>query len=174
MALSLAEIIILSLVIDWLFRKFRIPGLVGMLLLGIVFGPYTLGIINPELIAPLLAVMAIGFIILEKRETIAHEISRKLSKILIFAEILLFVMAGAQVNIKVVWQVGLTGVALLMMSLLFRSLGTYCYVLGSHLNFKERIFVVIAYMPKATVQAAIGAAPLAAMKLAGMNLLPAN
>ena len=119
--------------------------------------------------APLLAVMAIGFIILEKREKIAHEISRKLSKIWIFAEILLFVMAGAQVNIKVVWQVGLKGVALLGMSLIFRSLGTYCCVLGSHLNFKERMFVIISYMPKATVQAAIGAAPLAAMRLAGMN-----
>lgn len=99
----------------------------------------------------------------------AHEISKKLCKIWIFAEILLFVMAGVQVNIHVVWHVGLTGVALMVMSLFFRSLGTYCCVIGSHLNFKERMFVVIAYMPKATVQAAIGAAPLAAMKLAGMN-----
>jgi len=122
--------------------------------------------------ASLLAVMAIGFIILEKRKFMAQEMSAKLGKIWVLAEILLFVMAGVQVNIPVTLRAGLAGCALIGLALLSRSIGTYLCVMGSDLIFKERMFVVISYIPKATVQAAFGAAPLAAMKLAGMNTGP--
>ncbi len=122
--------------------------------------------------AALLAVMSIGFIILEKREHFAHEISAKLGKIWVFAEILLFCLVGAQVNVKVAWQSGLAGAALIGLALIARSIGTYLCVLGSELTTAERLFVVISYIPKATVQAAIGAAPLAAMSAAGMNTKP--
>ncbi len=122
--------------------------------------------------AALLAVMAIGFIILEKREHIAHEMSGKFSKIWVFAEIILFTMVGAQVNIDVALQTGLAGAVLIVLALAARSLGTYLCLLGSNLNASERLFVVISYIPKATVQAAIGAAPLAAMHLADMNTQP--
>jgi NhaP-type Na+/H+ or K+/H+ antiporter len=108
----------------------------------------------------LLGVMTIGFIILEKAETSAHKISRKLSKIWIFAEILLFVLVGAEVNIKVAWDAGLAGAALIFIALIGRSIGTYLSVMGTDLNFRERMFCVISYIPKATVQAAIGAVPL--------------
>jgi len=122
----------------------------------------------------LIAVMSIGFIILEKREHYAHELSAKLGKIWIFAEMLLFTLVGTQVNIDVALKAGLSGVALISIGLIGRSIGTYLCLLGSNLNFKERFFVVIAYLPKATVQAAIGAAPLAAMKFAGMDTAPGD
>jgi len=119
--------------------------------------------------AALLAVMAMGFIILEKDEHMAHEISSKLGKIWVFAEIVLFTMVGAQVNLEVAFEAGLSGAVLIALGLVARSIGTYGCLLGSDLNVSERLFVVISYLPKATVQAAIGGAPLAAMVLAGMG-----
>ncbi len=122
--------------------------------------------------ASLLSIMAIGFIILEKREKFAHELSSKLSKLWIFAEILLFVLVGSQVNINVAIDAGLPAVALIALALIARSIGSYISLFGSNLNFKEKLFVVISYIPKATVQAAIGGAPLIAMKLAGISTAP--
>ena len=122
--------------------------------------------------AALLAVMSVGFIILEKNEHYAHEISAKLGKIWVFAEIILFTMVGTQVNIPVAFKAGFAGAALIGIALIARSIGTYLCLLGSNLTTKERLFVVISYSPKGTVQAAIGAAPLAAMKLAGLNTGP--
>jgi len=122
--------------------------------------------------AALLAVMAVGFIILEKDEHMAHEISSKLAKIWVFAEIILFTMVGAQVNVRVAVEAGLAGAALIALGLVARSVGTYLCTLRSDLTPGERLFVVVSYLPKATVQAAIGGAPLAAMKLAGMDTRP--
>ena len=122
-------------------------------------------------IASLLGVMAVGFIILEKSEPIAHLISQKLKKIWVFAELLLFVLVGAQVNIKVAWHAGIAGTLVILVSLVFRSVGTYISLIGTPLNLKERIFCVIAYIPKATVQAAIGAVPLAAGVASGEVIL---
>lgn len=111
-------------------------------------------------IASLLGVMAIGFVILEKEEAIAHVISQNLKKIWVFAEMLLFVLIGAQVNIKVTLDAGLVGLGIIVAGLLCRSLGTYLAVLGAGLNRKEKLFCVVANLPKATIQAAIGAIPL--------------
>jgi NhaP-type Na+/H+ or K+/H+ antiporter len=109
--------------------------------------------------AALLAVMAMGFIILEKDDHMAHEISAKLGKIWVFAEIVLFTMVGAQVDIEVAMEAGFAGALIIGLGLVARSIGTYGCLLGSELNVAERIFVVITYLPKATVQAAIGGAP---------------
>lgn len=122
--------------------------------------------------AALLAVMAIGFIILEKDEHMAHEISAKLGKIWVFAEIVLFTMVGAEVNISVALQAGLAGMVVIVLGLVARSIGTWACLLGSDLNRGERLFVVISYLPKATVQAAIGGGALVAMKTAGMDTGP--
>lgn len=110
----------------------------------------------------LLAVMAIGLVILEVSESAAHAISAKLAKIWIGAEILLFVLVGAQVNTGVALKAGLAGLGVIAIGLVARSMGTYICVMGAGLNPKERLFCVISYIPKATVQAAIGAVPLAA------------
>lgn len=122
--------------------------------------------------AALIAVMAIGFVILEKREHMAHEISSKLGKIWVFAQIVLFSMVGAQVNFQAARQAGFAGVALILIALVGRSIGTYLCTFGADLNGKEKLFVVISYLPKATVQAAIGSAPLMVMASKGMDTHP--
>ncbi|MCP4746593.1 MAG: sodium:proton antiporter [Desulfobacteraceae bacterium] len=122
-------------------------------------------------VASLLGVMAIGFIILEKSEAVAHLISRKLKTLWIFAEMILFVLVGAQVNIHVAWKAGLAGSAVIFTGLLFRSIGTYLSLAKSGLNPPEKLFCTVAYIPKATVQAAIGAVPMAAGLASGEMIL---
>lgn len=113
-------------------------------------------------IASLLGIMTIGFIILEKYPAVANRLSSKLSKIWVFAELLLFVLIGAQVNIYVAFNSGLIGFLIIMVGLIARSVGVLLSVKGTDLSLKERLFCVISYMPKATVQAAIGSVPLSA------------
>jgi solute carrier family 9B (sodium/hydrogen exchanger), member 1/2 len=113
-------------------------------------------------IASLLGVMTIGFIILERKPAVAEGLASKFNKIWVFAEIMLFVLVGAQVNIYVAADSGLKGVFILAIGLAARSLGVYISLMGTNLNLKEKIFSMIAYIPKATVQAAIGAVPLMA------------
>ncbi len=122
-------------------------------------------------VASLLGVMAIGFIILEKSEPIAHIISQKLKKLWVFAELLLFVLVGAQVNIHVAWKAGLAGTLVILIGLVFRSVGTYLSLIGTPFTFREKMFCIVAYIPKATVQAAIGAVPLAAGVASGEVIL---
>ncbi|MDA3956392.1 cation:proton antiporter [Oceanispirochaeta sp.] len=112
--------------------------------------------------AALLGVMTCGFILLERVEHVAHELAEKLKKIWIFAEIILFVLIGLSVDLKVAWGAGLIGLLIISGGLVFRSLGVWLATTGSGLNRKERLFCVIAYLPKATVQAAMGSVPLAA------------
>jgi solute carrier family 9B (sodium/hydrogen exchanger), member 1/2 len=111
-------------------------------------------------IAGLLGVMTIGFIILEKMPHVGKRLSLKLNKIWVFAEILLFVLVGAEVNVGVALNAGAIGIVVILIGLVGRSLGVLISVMGTNLNWKERVFCVIAYIPKATVQAAIGAVPL--------------
>lgn len=122
--------------------------------------------------AALVAAMAIGVVFLERRERMAHEISAKLGKVWVLAEILLFTLVGAQVNLPVAWRAGLAGAGLIAAGLVARSVGTWLCLLGSDLDAGERLFVIVAYLPKATVQAAIGAGPLMAMRAAGMPIGP--
>ena len=118
------------------------------------------------------ATMAMGVIILERREHYAHEISAKLAKIWVFAEIVLFTLVGAEVNVSVAWQAGLAGAAVVALGLVARGAGVYLCLLKSELNLAERLFVIVAYLPKATVQAAIAAGPLALMRARGMDTGP--
>lgn len=122
--------------------------------------------------AALPAVMASGFIILERRERMAHEISSKLGKFWVFASIMLFTLVGAEVDLELAWQSGLGGLGLIACGLAARSVGVLLALARSPLNWAERGFAVVAYWPKATVQAAIGATPLMAMQAAGMPTAP--
>lgn len=119
--------------------------------------------------AALLAVMALGFIILEKREYMAHELSSKLGKIWVFASILLFTLVGAQVDVSVALDAGLAGLGIITFGLVVRSIGVLICLAGGSLNRGERFFVVVSYWPKATVQAAIGAVPLGVMMQLGRD-----
>lgn len=113
-------------------------------------------------IASLLGVMTIGFILLERRPKTAEALANKYNKIWVFAELLLFVLVGAQVNIYVAFDAGLLGILIISIGLVFRSIGVILSLFGTALTLKEKLFCVIAYLPKATVQAAIGGIPLAA------------
>lgn len=111
-------------------------------------------------IASLLGVMTIGFIIFEKIPKVGKRLAMKFDKIWVFAEIFLFVLVGAQVNILVAFNSGIKGVILILIGLIGRSIGVMISLLGTDLNWKERLFCIISYIPKATVQAAIGGVPL--------------
>ncbi len=112
-------------------------------------------------IASLLGVMTMGFIILEKKQELAHRMAMKFNKVWVLAELLLFVLIGAAVNLKVVGSSGMIGLAIILIGLIGRWIGVSLSLKGSGLNFKEKIFCKVAYSPKATVQAAIGGIPLA-------------
>ena len=109
----------------------------------------------------LLAVMALGMTIAKKKYPLSERLSSKFSKLWVAAEVLLFVLVGASVNISYAWKAGTTAVLLLMAVLLFRILGVFLSLSNTRLNKKERIFTALSYIPKATVQAAIGGLPLA-------------
>ncbi len=111
-------------------------------------------------IASLLGVMTVSFIILEKNPKVASRLSLKFEKIWVFAEIMLFVLIGAQVNIKVALISGLPGLAIITCGLAARSLGVLISTRKIGLDRGETIFCMVSYIPKATVQAAIGAIPL--------------
>ena len=111
-------------------------------------------------IASLLGVMTIGFILVEKTYSVGKRLAIKFNKIWVFAEILLFVLVGAQVNIGVAVEAGIIGILIILIGLLGRSIGVLISVLGTEFSWKERLFCIISYIPKATVQAAMGAVPL--------------
>lgn len=111
-------------------------------------------------IAGLLGVMAIGFIIFEKIPKVGNRMALKLGKVWVFAEILLFVLVGAQVNVVLAFNAGFKGILLVAIGLIARSIGVMLSLIGTELNMKEKVFCILAYIPKATVQAAIGAIPL--------------
>ncbi len=113
-------------------------------------------------IAALLGIMVIGYILQEEYKMVGKRLAAKFNKIWVFAEIMLFVLVGAEVNVYLALETGLIGLAIIFIGLLFRGIGVLLSLVGTELTFKERFFCVIAYTPKATVQAAIGAVPLAA------------
>ncbi|CDG64860.1 MAG: solute carrier family (sodium/hydrogen exchanger), er 1/2 [Methanobacterium sp.] len=122
-------------------------------------------------IAALIGVMVIGFVILEKMPELGMQLSSKFDKIWIFAEILLFVLVGAQVNIYLAASFAVVGLILIITGLAARSIGVYLALTGSNLNLQEKIFCIIAYTPKATVQAAVGAIPLSMGVASGAEIL---
>lgn len=109
----------------------------------------------------LLAVMSIGIALQKKRYEAAARLSVKYSKLWVAAEVLLFVLVGATVDISYAMKEGAAAVILIFGVLIFRMAGVFFCLLGTDINRKERLFCMIAYMPKATVQAAIGGVPLA-------------
>ncbi|MCB6607252.1 cation:proton antiporter [[Clostridium] symbiosum] len=109
----------------------------------------------------LIAVMCVGIALKEKREVVAARLSMKFNKLWVCAEVLLFVLVGATVDLKYAAAAGPAAVLLIAGVLVFRMAGVLFCLIKTKLNGKERVFCMIAYMPKATVQAAIGGLPLA-------------
>ena len=92
---------------------------------------------------------------------VSKRLSEKFGKLWIAAEVILFVLVGAAVDIRYTLGAGLAAVAMILAALCFRSVGVLLCVTATPLCWKERLFCVIAYLPKATVQAAMGSVPLA-------------
>lgn len=111
--------------------------------------------------AALIAVMAMGISLQKNREVVAARLSVKFNKLWVAAEVLLFVLVGATVDLNNAFAAGFAAVILIFGALLFRMTGVFICLLRTKLNMGERIFCMFAYMPKATVQAAIGGLPLA-------------
>ncbi len=118
----------------------------------------------------LISVMCMGITLQKQRETVAGRLSLKFNKLWVGAEILLFVLVGATVDIHYAVSAGAAAILLILGALVFRMAGVMCCLLGTRLSLKERMFCMAAYMPKATVQAAIGGVPLS-MGLACGNIV---
>lgn len=113
-------------------------------------------------VSGLLAVVSMACVLKVKSVAfVSKRLSEKFGKLWIAAEVILFVLVGAAVDIRYTLGAGLAAVLMIFISLAFRALGVLLCMVKTNLNWKERLFCVIAYMPKATVQAAIGSVPLA-------------
>ncbi|MDU4939291.1 MAG: cation:proton antiporter [Clostridium sp.] len=166
--------ILIALLLIWIFKKFHLRDTEKTLIIlasGMLLTSLEDIFKNIVPIASLLGVMVVGFVLLDKYPKVANRISEKFNKVWVFAEILLFVLVGAQVDVKVIVHSGLLGLLVLFIGLVARSIGVYISLMGSNLNLKEKIFCIISFMPKATVQAAMGAVPLASGVASGNLIL---
>lgn len=108
----------------------------------------------------LLAIMSMGIIFKQKYEVLAVRLSSKYNKLWVAAEVILFVLVGATVNLKYITSEGVMAIEVIVFAMIFRMLGVFICLLKTKLTMNERLFCMIAYTPKATVQAAIGSIPL--------------
>ena len=132
-----------------------------VLLLSVAFLLVALEDVIPVPFSGLLAVLGMGLGLRRWRLPVAERLTAKFGKLWVWAEVMLFVLVGAEVDLKYAAAAGLAAVATVLGVLCFRALGVLLCVAGSKLTKKERLFAVLAYLPKATVQAAIGGVPLA-------------
>ncbi|MGL5258005.1 MAG: cation:proton antiporter [Proteocatella sp.] len=112
-------------------------------------------------ISGLIAVMALGAMLSRKNGILSKRLTLKFSKVWVASEVLLFVLVGASVDLNYASKSGSMAIILILSALCFRILGVILSLSATRLNLKEKLFCAIAYLPKATVQAAIGAVPLA-------------
>ena len=123
-------------------------------------------------VSGLLAVVRMAFGLKIKRVTfVSKRLSEKFGKLWLAAEVLLFVLVGAAVDIRYTLNAGIAAILMIFLALIFRSAGVALCLVGTPLTWKERLFCMIAYLPKATVQAAIGSVPLAAGLACGKIVL---
>lgn len=113
-------------------------------------------------VSGLLAVVSMACVLkIKSPEFVSKRLSEKFGKLWLAAEVILFVLVGAAVDIRYTLNAGIAAVLMIFTALIFRSLGVAVCLVKTSLNFRERLFCMIAYLPKATVQAAIGSVPLA-------------
>lgn len=122
-------------------------------------------------ISGLLAIMSMGIIIKQRYGELAKRMSTKYNKLWVGAEVILFVLVGATVDLKYAISAGAVAIVLVVGALVFRMLGVFMCLIKTKLTKKERVFCMIAYTPKATVQAGIGAVPLAMGLACGQTVL---
>lgn len=145
------------------FRKFHMRDSVKILIilslsfLLLTLQNYLEGIVP---VSGLLAIMSMGIMIKQKYDTLAVRLSTKYNKLWVAAEVFLFVLVGATVNLNYAVSAGIFPILLVVGAMVFRMLGVAISLIKTKLSGKEKLFCMVAYTPKATVQAAIGAIPL--------------
>ncbi len=155
--------ILIGIILGFFFKKVHMRDSIKVIIiLSISFLLVTLenslkGIIP---VSGLIAIMSIGISLQKIRSDASKRISTKFSKLWVAAELMLFVLVGATVDIKYAFSAGIMAILLIFGVLVFRMIGVLICLIKTKLNKKERIFCMIAYCPKATVQAAIGSIPL--------------
>lgn len=162
--LGIALGVLLGIVLGEYFKKIHMRDTVKVIIiLSISFILVTVedSLSIPITFSALIAIMFMGIALQKKREIVARRLSLKFNKLWVGAEILLFVLVGATVDIHYVTKAGIQAVILIMGVLCFRMVGVLLCLLHTALSGKERLFCMLAYTPKATVQAAIGGVPLA-------------
>ena len=155
---------VVGIVLVWFFKKNHIRDSVKILI--ILSISFLLLEVQTQLenivpISGLLAIMSMGIIINQKYSILAKRLSVKYNKLWLGAEVFLFVLVGIAVDIKYAFSAGISVVLLVILALVFRMTGVALSLLKTNLTKKERLFCMISYTPKATVQAGIGTIPLA-------------
>lgn len=160
--------IAVGLLVGWLLslaiEKYQLSGGYPVILsfgMAMLFDGIEKAMTGPIGFSALLAVMAMGFMMLRVNPVQAKSVQVGFNNLWQVFEIILFVLVGASMSIESVKDSGLIAVVLIVLLLVFRGLGVLLSVLGTQLNKEEKAFAIFAYLPKATVQAAIGAVPLA-------------
>ena len=125
----------------------------------------------PIKFSALIAIMFVGVGLHKKRDVVAKRLSQKYEKLWIASEVFLFVLVGATVNINYLGNMGIKALIVIFGALIFRMAGVFVCLIKTELNKKERLFTMMAYTPKATVQAAIGGIPLALNFACGETVL---
>lgn len=158
----------------WFFKKFHVRDTLKVLVIfsfGFLFLVLESALSNVVSISGILAVITLAGTILKLHEPLATRLVHKFEKIWVIAEIMLFVLVGATVDLSVLLNVGLIALALIAIAMVSRFVGVLISLSKSKLNTKERIYVGFSYLPKATVQAAIGAIPLSLGMDSGLLIL---
>ncbi len=157
--------LLIAAVFEWAHRRGRSlrQAEKAMLVLGLSFALSALetALKGTVPLSGLLAVMSLALMIeLRCRPEVTRDLSQKFGRLWVAAEVVLFVLVGAAVDIRYTLSAGVNAILLILTALVFRSIGVLLCLIGTPLNKKERVYCVIAYLPKATVQAAIGSVPL--------------
>jgi NhaP-type Na+/H+ or K+/H+ antiporter len=171
--LGIGSGIVIGLFLVWFFKKFHLRDTLKVIIIcGICFGLVALEELLEGIIgySGLLATITLGIVISSKYKVLANRLSLKYSKLWLLAEIILFVMVGATVNLRYFIDNLGFGILLILFGLFVRSLGVLVSLVRTRLNSKDKLFTILAYTPKATVQAAIGGIPLA-MGIASGNII---
>ena len=149
--------IIIGYILSKIFNKIKINNNIYVLILLIVSSIlYLLEDYDLVMFASLLSIMFIGIIINNTNKELSINLTKVFSKLWIIFSIILFVLVGASVNIEYALNAGINVIILIFIALLFRIIGVYICLIKTNLNNKEKLFTSFSYLPKATVQAAIG------------------
>jgi NhaP-type Na+/H+ or K+/H+ antiporter len=154
--------IIIGFLLSKLFHLLRVRDTIKVLIIiavGIYIVVFEDAINTVVPFSALLSVMVLGITFLHQSEERALRLREKYDKVWVFAELVLFTLIGAEVDMTVAFTVGLTALLLLLIELVFRIFGVFLSTIKTDLTKKEKLFTGISYLPKATVQAAIGAIP---------------